>query len=203
MKLLATLILGLSMICITATAQANVLTNPGFEAGNLDGWNLWNTTSSTVVTSPVHSGTYAVDATLDGAETVGCLQQNLWGVLSHGDAIYGNVWIKTDALAGQEAFLKVEFRGAGWENYGDVESTRISGTADWTQLSLSGMVPDATTAPNLDKINFMFRLEGAKTDGSVYFDNAYADSAPVPEPSTLMLLAGGLTGLFAVVRKRR
>ena len=44
----------------TTTAQAaNLLTNPGFEAGNLTGWSCSGGTGS-VVTSPVHSGSRAL-----------------------------------------------------------------------------------------------------------------------------------------------
>ncbi len=202
MKLSVILTLAVMMMFGVAIAEANMLSNAGFESGNLNGWDTWNTSSSTIVTSPVHSGTYAVNATLNSSQTEGCLQQNLWGTLTYGDSIYSNVWVRSDALAGQQALLKIEFRGSGWENYGDIASTPISGTNDWTLLSISGTVPTAAAAPNLDKISVMMRLNGAKTAGDVYFDDAYADSTPIPEPTSMLLLGSGLLGLFAFNRKK-
>ena len=41
-----------------AHAASNLITNPGFEAGNLSGWTC--DVGDTVVSSPVHSGSYAL-----------------------------------------------------------------------------------------------------------------------------------------------
>lgn len=202
MKLSAILTLAIVMMFGVAIAEANVLTNAGFETGDLTGWSDWAAGASSVVSSPTHSGSWALDEALDSGQTDGGKLQNLWGSLTWDDPIYANVWVKTSALAGQEGYLKVEFRGSSWEDYGNLESSHATGTADWTQLSISGTVPSALSAPNLDKINVILRLAGAKTAGNIYFDDAYADTAPIPEPTSMLLLGTGLIGLLTLGRKK-
>jgi hypothetical protein len=53
-------------------AQTNLLTNPGFEAGNLSGWTC--STLDSVVTSPVHSGSYALAGAASGSDDAQCTQ---------------------------------------------------------------------------------------------------------------------------------
>lgn len=59
----------------SASAEVvNLLQNPGFELGSLAGWSC-SANSGTVVTSPVHSGTYALQATPAGSDDAQCTQQ--------------------------------------------------------------------------------------------------------------------------------
>ncbi len=55
----------------SASAASNLLTNPGFETGNLSGWNC--DTSDSVVTGHAHSGTYALQGAA-AADTAQCSQ---------------------------------------------------------------------------------------------------------------------------------
>jgi chitinase len=50
---------------------ANLLTNPGFEAGSLSGWSC---SGGSTTTSPVHSGGFALAATATGSDTAQCTQ---------------------------------------------------------------------------------------------------------------------------------
>jgi hypothetical protein len=56
----ARLICGLALSTGPASAATNLLTNPGFETGNLSGWTC--SATDRVTTSPVHSGSYALGA---------------------------------------------------------------------------------------------------------------------------------------------
>jgi hypothetical protein len=60
-------------VVLTATpaAAANLLTNPGFESGSLSGWSC---SAGSVVTSPVHSGSYALAGNASGSDTAQCTQ---------------------------------------------------------------------------------------------------------------------------------
>lgn len=53
-------------------AQANLLANSGFEAGNLSGWSC--STLDSVVSSPVHSGSFALSGAVSSADTAQCSQ---------------------------------------------------------------------------------------------------------------------------------
>src|SRR6266702_1660524 len=54
-------------------ATTNLLTNPGFESGSLTGWTCDSGTGS-VVTSPVHSGTYALSGAATSSDDAQCTQ---------------------------------------------------------------------------------------------------------------------------------
>ncbi|HEV2344770.1 MAG TPA: carbohydrate binding domain-containing protein [Actinocrinis sp.] len=68
---------GLATVVAVATpataASANLLANPGFEAGNLSGWSCDPGTAA-VVTSPVHSGSYALAGTPTSSDDAQCTQ---------------------------------------------------------------------------------------------------------------------------------
>ncbi|GHO46793.1 chitinase [Ktedonospora formicarum] len=53
-------------------ADSNLVTNPGLETGNLSGWNC--DTGDSVVGSPVHSGTHALQLTPSSSTTGQCTQ---------------------------------------------------------------------------------------------------------------------------------
>jgi Carbohydrate binding domain len=56
----------------SAHADSNLVTNPGFETGNLSSWTC--DPGDTVVTSPVHSGSYALQMTPSSSTTGQCTQ---------------------------------------------------------------------------------------------------------------------------------
>jgi hypothetical protein len=152
--------------------KINVLANPDFETGDLTGWSSWCVdVNSSVVTSPVYSGSYALCEVLnDGEANGGYLQNLITQGMSAGDSLDGSVYIKTDSLTNEEAYLRVEFLDDTWNQTGPpLESTRITGTTDWTQVNVSGAIPPGTT-----KANFILKLSSSgPVSGSVYFDDAY------------------------------
>ncbi|MEV4557693.1 glycosyl hydrolase family 18 protein [Kitasatospora sp. NPDC049285] len=54
-----------------SAATVNLLGNPGFEAGALTGWTC---TNGSVVTTPVHSGSYALNGAATASDTAQCQQ---------------------------------------------------------------------------------------------------------------------------------
>ena len=62
MRRLIAVVTALLLVAVGAqpAAAANLLTNAGFESGSLSGWSC---SGGSVVTTPVHSGSYALSAT--------------------------------------------------------------------------------------------------------------------------------------------
>ncbi len=56
----------------SSAATTNLVNNPGFESGTTSGWACGS--SASVVTSPVHSGTYALSNTPAGSDDAQCTQ---------------------------------------------------------------------------------------------------------------------------------
>ncbi|WP_033263292.1 chitinase [Amycolatopsis vancoresmycina] len=68
---LAAFVLALSALAVGPAGAANLLVNPGFEAGSLSGWTCAN---AAAVSTPVHSGGYALAGTPVGADYAQCSQ---------------------------------------------------------------------------------------------------------------------------------
>ncbi|WP_433204620.1 chitinase [Dactylosporangium sp. CS-047395] len=75
----AALILGAATLLVTGlfvatnAYAANLLSNPGFESGNLSGWSCTGSGSG-AVSSPVHSGSYALNGNATTSDTAQCTQ---------------------------------------------------------------------------------------------------------------------------------
>ena len=159
----------------------NMLTNPGFEWGNTDGWAHWCITSK-VTAMGEHSGTYCVElSTLglpDEYDQGGLIQEVTEG-FSIGMPLYAGAWLKPDNL-NAEVFLKLEFWNEAGSLIDFVEGRRITGTKDWTKsVVFIPAVPDDTTT-----VKIVIRLS-SNTDkginGKVYLDDTYLEVAPEPD----------------------
>ncbi|MFF5225598.1 chitinase [Dactylosporangium sp. NPDC000521] len=69
----AAILLVTGLLVTTNAYAANLLTNPGFENGNLSGWSCTGTGSG-AVTTPVHSGSYALNGNATASDTAQCTQ---------------------------------------------------------------------------------------------------------------------------------
>ncbi|MFF5337725.1 carbohydrate binding domain-containing protein [Streptomyces sp. NPDC013181] len=110
---------GALMAPAAATAQAaNLLTNPGFEAGTLAGWSCAGNSGS-VVSSPVHGGSRALAGAASSSDTARCaqtvsVQPNTKYTLS--------AWVR-----GSYTYLGVQGGTSTW----------TASAADWKQLTVS------------------------------------------------------------------
>ena len=91
------------------------------------------------------------------------------------------------------------FNGTEWETFG--WQLNFSGSStDWASASF--YVPTWARGQSV-QIKFSLFDLGQETDPTVYLRNIASTSAPVPEPSTLLLFGSGLAGFAAMGRKRR
>jgi chitinase len=131
---LATLLLalaGVAALSFSASADTgNLLTNPGFESGSTTGWTCDGGTAQ-VVTSPVHSGSYALAATPTSSDDAQCAQT----VSVAANSQYTlTAWV-------QGAYVYLGATGT------DVSaSTWTPQTAGWQQLSTSFTTGASTTS---------------------------------------------------------
>src|SRR5689334_8970920 len=112
------------LLVVTEPAfAANLLTNPGFETGSLSGWSCSGGTGS-VVSTPVHSGGFALSGAATSADNAQCTQTV---AVVPSTAYTLSAWVR-----GNYAFLGVT--GGG--------STFTPSAPAYTQLSVA-----FTTAP--------------------------------------------------------
>nr|WP_026423506.1 glycoside hydrolase family 18 protein [Actinokineospora inagensis] len=106
-------------------AAANLLTNPGFESGSTAGWTC---DSAAVVSTPVHSGSYALASTANGAKTGQCAQTV--SVLPN-TAYKVSAWVR-----GNPVYLGITGGGSTWTAASDYSQLSLAFTTGATQTSV-------------------------------------------------------------------
>nr|WP_246213797.1 glycosyl hydrolase family 18 protein [Kitasatospora viridis] len=114
----------------SAAAAGNLLQNPGFESGSLSGWSC-TANSGTVVTNPVHSGSYALQATPAGSDDAQCTQQVA--------VLPGSSYTLSGWVQGSYVYL-------GASGTGGTDPSTWSSNSAWNQLSTSFTTGASTTS---------------------------------------------------------
>ena len=130
-----------------AAASTNLLTNSGFESGNLSGWTC---SAGRVVTSPVHSGSYALAGAASSSDDAQCTQK----VSVQPSSTY--------QLSGyvQGAYVFAGDSGTG----GSDTSTWTASAPGWQQLSTSFTTGASTTSVTI-------YVHGWYGEGTYYADD--------------------------------
>ncbi len=116
--------LGLSLVVGAVRAETthadttNLAANPGFESGTLSGWSCDSGTAK-VVTTPVHSGSYALNATPSSSDDAQCAQ---------------TVSVQPNSAYTLSAWVQGPYVYLGVTGSGSDTSTWTTSTA-WSQLS--------------------------------------------------------------------
>lgn len=207
----AILILSLN---VSVLGEANLLLNPSFESPEGAGFvpSSWSVNGISYVVNAKTDTDYAMSGNQSvrlhaGSRTggSGSLRQRVAGINPGDNCIAEVRAIITDfdLTAGASIGLFFEGRDPYYGNYETLEyigGESIDETmGGYRKLTVSGIAPPGTEAVSLS-----LGISGWR-DGTANFDDAYliAVSAPVPEPSSLVLLSVGLSGLFIISRKKK
>jgi chitinase len=152
---LAAFVLALSGLAAGPAEAANLLANPGFEAGSLSGWTCAN---ATTVSTPVHGGGYALAGTPVGADYAQCSQT----VSVQPNTTYTvSAWVR-----GNPVYLGITGGASTW-----------SGNASaYNQLSLTFTTGNQTSA--------QLYLHGWYGAGTYYADDVVLDGPGGSTPGT-------------------
>lgn len=164
-----------------AVAQANVTPNPGFETADADVPAFW---SQRTPTDADRSLNWDAEVSHQGKRSLkieniaAVISRWRWGHLRDATLEIGSqgmlrCWIKTKDVQG-EAFLRLYFMDAADQIVRQPDSSKLSGSNDWTEVELSFTVPDATAY-----VMVYLELTGM---GTAWFDDVELTGTPSQVP---------------------
>ncbi len=175
------LILTVALFALASPAHANLITFPGFETGNFNGWIQFGNTGATFVDGVPHSGASA--AWLGPVGSLGFLLQIV--PTTPGTLYSLSYFLQSDG------FTPNEFQ-VSWN--GSLLSDQLNLPAfSYTEQTFSSLLATSTTTP----LVFGFRND----PGFFQLDDVAV--SPVPEPATLLLLGTTMAGLGLATRRKR
>ncbi|MFH0953989.1 MAG: PEP-CTERM sorting domain-containing protein [Verrucomicrobiota bacterium] len=187
-------------MALAGAASANLLTNPGFETGDLTGWDAagWYTQTG----GDAHSGTWGAGYHVLSGAPNNDFYVALQYVPVTANASYDFAgWLRFAGLNESESFLEVVFidnLGAWGGQYQSVHQTTTEG---YTLYSITNMIADgdAVTA----RVAAVVHTTALTTDQSWHNVDDMSFDQTIPEPTTLGLLGMAVAGMIVLRRKNR
>jgi hypothetical protein len=177
----------LALLPVAGASATELVTDGGFEAGDLGAWSLTDSSGFSGLTTPGHSGSYA--AALGAEQTDGTLGQVLSTV--NGQSYSLTFWLANNSDTPTTNF-EVSVGGVV------LDSLSNSAVFDFQQFTYNFIASGANT-----QLLFTARND----DGFWFLDDVSVtesrDTNPAPEPMTLSLLGAGLAGFGAMRRMRK
>ena len=164
-------LVGAGLACVaTATsaqaASANLVQNPGFESGTLSPWSCSGNNGS-VVTSPVHSGSYALLGTPTNSDDAQCSQ---------------TVSVQPSSSYTLTAWIEGSYVYLGDTGTGTSDTSNWTTSSSWTQLSTSFTTGASTTSVTIWLHGWYG--EGDYSADDVSLTGPAGGSSPTPTTST-------------------
>jgi hypothetical protein len=194
----------LGMIClVSVAANANVVTNGGFESGvgtAATGWTqnefAPGTTLQRVAELPNsgdYSMKYVINWTTDGGPKAELIQTTAVGSIPGSGLVDFSFWYKGALGVSEVAQANIKWLNAAGAEIGGTAWWNFNPTGNYQQFSQTGLSGPALTSSA--KVTIQLVGGAMVQTGNMYVD----DVALTPEPMTLALL--GLGGLFLRRRK--
>ena len=148
-------------------ASSNLVTNPGMETGNTNGWAVNGAGSIAVSTAQKHSGTYSLISTGRTAAWNGPLS-NLTSVVQNGKTYTCSGWVRLDNATSGTVIMTIKKTDGSGTSYTNV-ATATGNNSSWVQLAGS----------------YPLNVTGTLTELSIYFEgpssgvNYYVDDVSV------------------------
>jgi len=168
----------------TPTPASSGFTNWGFESGSTGWWNLYSggSVASSIVSSPVRSGSKSAQIVGSSTNMARWMTNNTLISAAAGQIYTARAYVNRQDVTGNGAYVFLGF----WKGtssspvyLGGMSSGKVTGTAGWSQLSVSMAAPSETVWARVE-----LRLEGS---GSVWWDDVSltlgTPSLPTPTPA--------------------
>ncbi len=171
MKTLLPLFLILAM---AISSPAELLTNPGFESGDLTGWSIFGPEPSWTVEGGdnAFSGNFGVVNTVHNSQ----VGENWRGVyqnvpVTEGQLYSATVFIRALDVESSESWLEINWRNENGDNIGQSQSARVTADQPFTRATLPWITaPAGAVTANVNGIVFMADLPAENADFHAFDD---------------------------------